>query len=166
MTGETHKFYQGQSKCHLSCMNARQAKFVAGILSGKSQRKAYVAAGYKSRGKNADEAAARLAALPEVAAALGQAEARIVEAAVELRIADSPYLLRRLMAFAELKDDKGKDRVSVQFAAIKLLGDNLGTWTAKPEKPPSPIDLSQLTDAAKRSLLAALRALVATPAIT
>jgi hypothetical protein len=139
-------------------VNARRAKFVAHILKGKTQPAAYRAAGYKCTGKTAKRAAARLAAEPEIAAALGLGEEQIVEAAVESRIADIPWLLKRLMKLAKWKNDKGRDVPGVQMKAIELLGDNLGAWTPKPEKPASPIDLSLYTDAAKRALLAALRA--------
>ncbi len=142
--------------CHLSCVNPKHAKFVAGVLSGKSQRVAYIAAGYAARGASADQAAAHLAAQPEIAAVLGLAEDKIIDEAVKLAIADTPLLLARLMKIVDDPDTKTRDLIS----AIKLLGDNLGTWTPKPVPAASPIDLSHLTEDAKRALLAALRASV------
>ncbi len=142
-------------------MNAKPALYVASRLSGKTELEAYAAAGYTVTGKAAESGASRLEALPHVAAALAKANSHGIAAAVEQAIADTPVLLAKLKAIIDCGDTKTRDRI----AAIKLYGDNLGSWTPKPVLPPSPIDLSHLTDDAKRALLNALRSasVVATP---
>jgi hypothetical protein len=136
-------------ECHLSGVNARQAKFVALIRRGKSQHAAYVAAGFKARGKSAREAAARLAAKPEIAAALAKTKEEVIESAK----IDVAWLIAKLID----EVNRGK-AASARLRAIELLGDNLGAWTPK-EKPIEPLDISKLSESAKRSALTYLRGL-------
>ena len=69
-------------------------------------------------------------------------------------ITDPPWILKQLH---ELADKNNEHKPAIRLAALKLMGDHLGTWTPKTDPPPIPIDITKWTDDEKRVLLKAFR---------
>jgi hypothetical protein len=64
-------------------LNARQEAFARGLAEGKSQRQAYIAAGYDSKDKVADECASQVLANPKVRERVAELQAKVAERTVK-----------------------------------------------------------------------------------
>ena len=135
--------------------NGRHELFIQGLLSGLSQERAYVAAGYRDKG--AATHASRLARNGQVAARLAYLQQLATEKVVAEVALDRAEVIRRLDRNAETAFEAGAFSASNQ--ALVAIGKTLGLFAeqnkqvAKEEvaltgKHPSEMSLEELQHAA------------------
>jgi hypothetical protein len=137
----------------------RWEKFCQERLKGKSQARAYVAAGYKPNPKNAE----RLAARPEIKARIAELEGRAAEKAA-ITAADIARQLDEDREFAREKKQAAA-AVSATLGKAKVLG-LIVNRHAGPDGGPIPVqwDFSKISDK-ELSALERIASKIATPGI-
>jgi hypothetical protein len=121
-------------------LSARHELFAQGIAMGKTQRAAYVAAGYAARGAAADASASQLLSFPKVAARVAELKSA---AATEAVVSTT-----RLIIEAASLQDEARDAQHFGAAVAALVSKaKLAGLLPAPPKPEVPlVDPSTLTD--------------------
>lgn len=118
-------------------LNARQLRFVLGVIEGKDAKSAYINAGYKARGNAAEASASKLLRNPKVATFIDRMRGELQE---ETKVSAKRVIdeLAKL-AFSSMGDyvDFGADGVTLrdssdltadQLAAVQMVGETPGQF--------------------------------------
>lgn len=136
-------------------MTPKQLKFAEGVAAGKTQKAAYLNAGYKGIGHTAEVNASNLLKNPEIQNHIALIQSRALQQAVVRAGEVISYLTRVLIEGTEEARKSNGTRfvrpvgTAHRIRAAELLGRAFKLWIDGPTQPDKPqgIDLSKLTDA-------------------
>jgi phage terminase small subunit len=107
-------------------LKPKQQKFVEEYVRTGNATQAYVAAGYKGRGKSARNAASKMLANVGIAAAVAAGQVARAAAVAERTGVDAAYVVSRLVIEAEREDNNATHMGRI--AALRLLGEHVGLF--------------------------------------